>query len=74
MRELRNPNVVPIRAAFVEEDTLWIVMPLLSGGSCANILKKLFPNGIKDEGVLSYILLEVIKALQYFHKDGKIHR
>jgi len=74
MRSMQHPNVVPVYTAFVEEEELWIVMPLLAAGSCANIMKQLYPHGIKDEGVIAYILFEVLKGLQYFHKNDKIHR
>jgi len=74
MRSMYHPNVVPVYTAFVEEEELWIVMPLLAAGSCANIMKQLYPHGIKDEGVIAYILFEVLKGLQYFHKNDKIHR
>jgi len=43
-------------------------------GSCANIMKKLCPNGIKDESVIAYILLECLKGLDYLHKHSSIHR
>jgi serine/threonine-protein kinase OSR1/STK39 len=66
--------VVPIHCAFVEEEELWIVMPLLTGGSCSAVIQRICPNGIKDEEIIATILLEALKALIYFHKDGRIHR
>src|SRR5687767_2959060 len=59
-------------------------------GSCASIMKAIGPNGFKDEvGLLdprcvltcwlyqvliATILHEALQGLQYFHKDGRIHR
>jgi len=49
-------------------------MPCMAAGSCAAIMKKLAPKGLKDEVLLATILMEVLKGLVYFHQDGRIHR
>ena len=78
MRQMQHPNVVPIFCSFVEDDSLWIVMPLLDGGSCANLMKysrdDKHAKGLKDSHVVATILRDVLEGLQYFHADGNIHR
>jgi len=78
MRSMNHENVVRVNSAFVNElekdQELWIVMPLLAVGSCSSVLRDFYPNGIKDPKVLATILHKVLKALAYFHKDGRIHR
>mmetsp|Transcript_13457 Transcript_13457/g.18810 ORF Transcript_13457/g.18810 Transcript_13457/m.18810 type:complete len:536 (-) Transcript_13457:556-2163(-) len=87
MRSMNHENVVRVHSAFVNElendQELWIVMPFLAVGSCASVLRDLTPDvnkddvvpkGIKDEKTLATILHKVLKALAYFHKDGRIHR
>jgi len=74
MRGLHHSNVVDVLCAFVDGQVLWIVMPLMQLGSCANILKQIAPRGFKDEVLLATILREVLKGLAYFHDDSKIHR
>jgi len=74
MKSMHHANVVEVHTAFVDGQVLWIVMPLMGAGSCAAILKKLFPKGMKDENLLASILLEVLKGLTYFHNDKRIHR
>lgn len=74
MSLVHHPNVVRILTSFVEEQDLWIVMPLLEGGSCAHIMKTIYPHGMKDEAMIATILKEVLLGLQYFHKDGRLHR
>jgi len=74
MSLLSHPNVVKIHTSFVEGQDLWIVMPLLAGGSCASAMKVLGPTGFKDDALIATILQETLKGLQYFHKDGRIHR
>jgi hypothetical protein len=56
MSLVHHPNVVRILASFVEGQDLWIVMPLLEAGSCAAIMKQIYPNGMKDEALIATIL------------------
>jgi len=75
MSQLQHPNVVQLKTAFVDTQDLWIVMSLMHGGSCSNVMKELgWNNGIKDEVMIATILKEVLQALAYFHKHGSIHR
>lgn len=74
LRLLKHENVVPICTSFVDEDELWLVMPLMEAGSCARIIKTNYPNGIKDEAVVLRILQEILLGLKYLHSDGRIHR
>lgn len=69
-----HPNVVRILTSFVDEQDLWIVMPLLQAGSCASIMKQIYPTGMKDEALVATILKEVLLGLCYIHKNGRIHR
>ena len=75
MSQLQHPNVVKLKTAFVDGQDLWIVMSLLTAGSCASVMKELGAvNGLKDEVMIATILKEVLQALAYFHKHGSIHR
>lgn len=74
MGMLKHPNVVRFLCSFVVEREIWLVMPLLAGGSCADIMKRNFPSGLNDEVLIATILRETLKGLLYFHKDGRIHR
>lgn len=67
-------NVVRMLASFVEGQDLWIVMPLMNAGSCAHIMKAIYPTGFKDESLVATILREVLLGLLYFHNDGRLHR
>jgi serine/threonine-protein kinase OSR1/STK39 len=50
-----------------------VVMPYMSGGSCLHIMKSAYPNGF-DEPVIATVLKETLKALDYLHRHGDIHR
>jgi len=73
MSMVSHPNLVMAHCSFVEGQFLWVVMPFLSGGSALNIMKWSHPKGL-DEASIATILKEVLKALDYFHRNGNIHR
>nr|XP_043636549.1 STE20/SPS1-related proline-alanine-rich protein kinase-like [Erigeron canadensis] len=68
-----HPNVLKSHCSFVNDHNLWVVMPFMPGGSCLHILKSAHPDGF-DEIVIATILREVLKALDYLHHHGLIHR
>ena len=73
MSMVSHPNLVTAHASFVEGQYLWVIMPVLAGGSALNIMKWSHPRGL-DEPAVATILREVLKALDYFHRNGIIHR
>ncbi|KAK1413151.1 hypothetical protein QVD17_34919 [Tagetes erecta] len=68
-----HPNVLKSHCCFVNDHSLWVVMPFMPGGSCLHILKSAHPDGF-EEVVIATILREVLKALEYLHDHGFIHR
>jgi len=74
MSLVHHKNVVRILTSFVDGQDLWIIMPLLEAGSCAAIMKQIYPHGIKDEALIATILKEVLHGLLYFHNDSRMHR
>lgn len=68
--QLAHPNVVKLKTAFVDGQDLWIVMSVMTAGSCASVMKELgWTTGLKDEVLLATILKEVLQALVYLHKQ-----
>jgi serine/threonine-protein kinase OSR1/STK39 len=68
MSSCRHKNVVSYFVSFIDASDLWLVMPLLGGGSVGDVLKYKFKTGIKDEIVIATILREVVQGLNYFHE------
>lgn len=68
-----HPNVVPFSTAFVQAADLWIVMPLLTGGSVLSLMNCAFRDGLPEE-YSRYVLWCVLNALEYFHGNGQLHR
>eukprot|EP00339_Tiarina_fusa_P026760 CAMPEP_0117080438 /NCGR_PEP_ID=MMETSP0472-20121206/56751_1 /TAXON_ID=693140 ORGANISM="Tiarina fusus, Strain LIS" /NCGR_SAMPLE_ID=MMETSP0472 /ASSEMBLY_ACC=CAM_ASM_000603 /LENGTH=335 /DNA_ID=CAMNT_0004808073 /DNA_START=218 /DNA_END=1222 /DNA_ORIENTATION=- len=49
-------------------------MDYLSGGSVYDIMQHSFPTGLTDEVLISTILREALKGIEYLHSTGRIHR
>ncbi|XP_077562037.1 ste20-like kinase isoform X1 [Haemaphysalis longicornis] len=73
IRQLRHENVVPYFCTVVKGTELWAIMPLLTYGSVRDILNTHFPSGLPEFAV-SFILKDLLAALQYIHVRGYIHR
>lgn len=69
----KHSNLLPILATFVNESKLWIVTPFLSCGSCLDIMRTYYHNGI-EEAAISTILYQALQGIDYLHKNGHIHR
>lgn len=77
MRLCTHPNVISYHVAFPVESKMWLVMPLVTGGSCQNVLRelrKLYGTSIRSEAAVAYILKETASALTHFHRNQQIHR
>lgn len=68
-----HPNVVRAYCSFVVGRNLWVVMPFMAEGSCLHLMKIAYPDGF-EEAAIGSILKETLKALDYLHRQGHIHR
>jgi serine/threonine-protein kinase OSR1/STK39 len=73
MSLIDHPNVLRAHCSFIVQQNLWVVMPYMAGGSCQSIMKTSCPNGF-EEPVIALILKETLKALEYLHQQGHLHR
>lgn len=69
--ECRCKQITSYVGSFVKNYKLWVIMEFIDGGSIFELLK---PGAIADENVISYIMEEILNALNYLHNQGKIHR
>ncbi|KAI9005921.1 kinase-like domain-containing protein [Gaertneriomyces semiglobifer] len=69
----KHPNLLPVHGSFVNGSKLYIVAPFCSAGSCLDIMKTAFQDGI-DEVSIATILKQALEGLVYLHKNGLIHR
>lgn len=73
MSLIDHPNVIRAFCSFVVDRNLWVVMPFMAEGSCLHLMKIAYPDGF-EESAISSILKETLKALEYLHRQGHIHR
>ncbi|GKV04007.1 hypothetical protein SLEP1_g16225 [Rubroshorea leprosula] len=73
MSLIDHPNVIRAYCSFVVDRNLWVVMPFMAEGSCLHLMKIAFPDGFEESAIAS-ILKETLKALEYLHRQGHIHR
>ncbi|KAF8722412.1 hypothetical protein HU200_007499 [Digitaria exilis] len=73
MSLIDHPNVIRAYCSFVVEHNLWVIMPFMTEGSCLHLMKISYQDGF-DEPVIGSILKETLKALEYLHRQGQIHR
>ncbi|XP_041988511.1 STE20-related kinase adapter protein alpha isoform X2 [Aricia agestis] len=72
-KELQHQNILPYFTSFVHGPELYVVSPLMSLGSCRDILDRYFQEGL-PELACALILRDVLLGLQYLHKQFYIHR
>lgn len=73
----KHKNIVAEYISFVDLQYLWIVMPVIDGGSVLDIMRQVRPNkspGIPDEVTIATILRETLQGLSYLHTNGQMHR
>ncbi|KAA8525744.1 hypothetical protein F0562_007605 [Nyssa sinensis] len=73
MSLIDHPNVIKAYCSFVVDRYLWVVMPFMAEGSCLHLMKIAYQDGFEESAICS-ILKETLKALEYLHRHGHIHR
>ena len=69
--ECRHPNITRFLGCFVRNYRLWVIMEYVDGGSLHELLK---PAAINDELTVALVTYDLLLALDYLHRYGKIHR
>ncbi|XP_018585027.1 STE20-related kinase adapter protein beta isoform X1 [Scleropages formosus] len=72
-RLFRHPNLLTSRLVFSFCCQLWVLTPLMSYGSADALLRTYFPDGM-SESLIAYLLHGVLRALEYLHEMGYVHR
>ncbi|XP_057673919.1 STE20-related kinase adapter protein alpha isoform X1 [Corythoichthys intestinalis] len=66
-------SILPYKSVFIAENELWVITPFMAYGSARELVSTYFPDGM-SELTIAYILLGVLKALEYIHQMGYVHR
>ena len=73
MRQLQHARLMPCLSSFVSGTELWMVEPLCGYGSTKDLLAAHFTEGLPERAI-ALILRDVVRALDYLHSQGYIHR
>ncbi|XP_034046470.1 STE20-related kinase adapter protein alpha isoform X3 [Thalassophryne amazonica] len=68
-----HPSILPYKSIFIAENELWVITPFMAYGSARDLICSHFTDGM-SEMTIAYILLGMLKALQYIHHMGYVHR
>jgi len=70
MRDYHHPNIVDMYSSFLVENELWVVMEYLHGGALTQYvtMKRM------EEKDIATVCKSVLKALEYLHGEGVVHR
>ncbi|KAI7856625.1 kinase-like domain-containing protein [Circinella umbellata] len=69
----RHPHLLPVYQSFVSLTHLYIIMPIMSAGSCHDLLYQRHYEGL-EEPLVACIIKQVVLGLQYLHENGLVHR
>ncbi|TNM97038.1 hypothetical protein fugu_015194 [Takifugu bimaculatus] len=68
-----HPSILPYKSVFIAENELWVITPFMAYGSARDLICTHFSDGM-NELTIAYILLGMLKALEYIHHMGYVHR
>jgi serine/threonine protein kinase len=71
LKQLHSPFITKYFASFVEEAKLYLIMEFCQTGSLHDVLKRGRP---LDETQICLVMRDILKALEYLHGEGKLHR
>ncbi|KAG7237711.1 hypothetical protein INR49_031884 [Caranx melampygus] len=66
-------SILPYKSVFIAGNELWVITPFMAYGSARDLICTYFTDGM-SELTIAYILLGMLKALQYIHHMGYVHR
>lgn len=69
LAKLNHPNIISVIEVFEENNTVYYVMPYLSGGSLFN---RVMNNGTLSEDEAMRYIRQIAKALKYMHEEMHI--
>jgi len=72
LKRVSHPNIVQYYGAYLHEDTIYIVMEYCKNGSIQEIYSDM-RKPLSEEQTI-YLCYQVLKALQYLHENGIVHR
>lgn len=73
LMNIHHPNIVNLVDVFEDDDHVYLVMDLMSGGELFERLCTTHPNGYPEKEA-QVMIRKIASVVQYFHSKGIIHR
>lgn len=73
LANLKNTFITEYIVSLLNDSHLWIIMEFCGGGSCSDLLRYYYRNGLAENKV-SFIIFNVLQGLEYLHRQKIIHR
>ncbi|OQV12588.1 Germinal center kinase 1 [Hypsibius exemplaris] len=70
LRQCSSPYVTRYYGSYLKGSDIWIIMEYLAGGSALDLLQA----GTIDENYICIIVREILKGLEYLHREDILHR
>ncbi|KAI8066264.1 kinase-like domain-containing protein [Gilbertella persicaria] len=69
----RHPHLLDVYQSFVHASQLYIITPIMSAGSCHDLLSRTHKIGF-EEPIVACIIKQVAQGLDYLHDNELVHR
>lgn len=69
----RHPHLLEVYQSFVHSSQLYIITPIMSAGSCHDLLSRCHKRGF-EESIVACIMKQVALSLEYLHGNELVHR
>jgi calcium/calmodulin-dependent protein kinase I len=73
LMNVKHPNIVNLLDVFEDNDKVYLLMELMTGGELFDRICNDFPNGYSEKQS-SILIRKIIAAVKYLHEKGIIHR
>ena len=73
LMNVKHPNIVNLFDVFEDDDKLYLIMEIMTGGELFDKICNDYPNGYSEKQA-SELTRQIIEAVRYLHGKGIIHR
>ena len=73
LMNVKHPNIVSLLDVFEDDDKLYLIMELMTGGELFDKICNDYPNGYSEKQAAD-LTRQIIEAVKYLHGKGIIHR
>lgn len=73
LMNVKHPNIVSLLDVFEDNEKVYLIMELMTGGELFDRICNDFPNGYSEKQS-SILIKKTLEAVEYFHEKGIIHR